>query len=216
MPLKGKATSAGGDFELCPAGTHPGNMIGIVDLGTHWDSFQGQAERKVRRVLLVWELEAEVDGKDQHLVVGRDYNIGINDKDELVYGKKSALRLLLEGYRGKQYGEGEDIDPESLLGKPCLVQVTHEKTKGSGKDVARVKSISQLAKQMPAIKPIHSKFSYAADSKDNQPPSDPWMPRVYGETVQAVLKRCLEWGGTGRRSIHGSSQPSEEGQEIPY
>jgi hypothetical protein len=216
MPLKGKATAGGGDFELCPAGSHAGCLIGIVDLGTHWDSFQGQAERQVRRVLLVWEVECEVDGKDQHLVVGRDYNIGLNDKGELVYGKKSALRLLLEGYHGKQYDEGQDIDPEALLGKACLVQITHEKTKGSGKDVARVKSISKLPKSMPALKPAHAKFSYAADSEDASPPSGDWLPRVYGETVDAVLKRCLEWGGTGRKSIHGNSQPSASEEPIPF
>jgi hypothetical protein len=216
MTLKGKATASGGDYELCPAGSHVGCLIGLVDLGTHLDSFQGQPERKVRRVLLVWELEAEVDGKDQHLVVGRDYNIGVNDKGELVYGMKSALRLLLEGYRGKQYGENEDIDPEALLGKPCLVQITHEKTKGTGKDIARVKSISPLGKKMAAIKPAHAKFSYAADSEEAQPPADAWLPRVYGETVEAVLKRSLEWGGTGRRSIHGNSNPGEQGQEAPF
>jgi hypothetical protein len=161
MSLKGKATAGGGDFALCPAGNHAGCLIGVVDLGTHLDSFQGQTERKVRRVLLVWEVECEVDGKDQHLVVGRDYNIGLNDKGELVYGQKSALRQLLEGFRGKQFGEGEDIDPEALLGKACLVQVTHEKTKGTGKDIARVKSIAKPLKNMAAIKPAHPKFSYA-------------------------------------------------------
>jgi hypothetical protein len=210
MSLKGKATSSGGDFELCPAGSLHGCLLGVVDLGTHWDSFQGQTERKVRRVLLVWEVEAEVEGKDtpQHLVIGRDYNVGLNDKGELVYGMKSALRLLLEGYHGKQFSEGQDIDPEALLGRPCLVHVTHERTKGTGKDIARVKGISKPIKGMTAYKPTRTKFSYAADSQDASPPSDAWLPRVYGETVEAVLKRCLEWGGTGRRSIHGTGPGS--------
>jgi hypothetical protein len=207
MSLKGKATSSGGDFELCPAGSHAGCLIGVIDLGSHWDSFQGQTERKIRRVLLVWEVEAEVDGKDQVLVVGRDYNIGQNDKGELVYGMKSALRLLLEGYHGKQFSEGQDIDPEALLGKPCLVQITHETTRGKGKEVARVKSISKPLKSMAAYKPTRTKFSYAADSND-EPPRDAWLPRVYGETVEQVLNRCLEWGGTGRRSIHGTGPGS--------
>lgn len=230
--LKGKATKGGGDFALCPAGTHSGVLIGVIDLGTHWESYQGQKERKVRRVLLAWEVECEVDGKDQRRVIGRDYNIGLNDKGELVYSQKSALRQLLEGWRGQQFGEGEDIDPEAPLGHACLVQVSHEKT-GSGKEVARVKSCSRLLKGMRPLKPTYAKISYAADSENQPAPSDDWLPRVYGDTVATVLERCLEWGGDGRRKggdsgsgngnghsqeQNGHSQGTEEPEpdEIPF
>lgn len=225
--LKGKATKGGGDFALCPAGTHPGVLIGVVDLGTHWESYQGQKEREVRRVLLIWEVECEVDGKDQRLVIGRDYNIGLNDKGDLVYGQKSALRQLLEGWRGQQFGEGDDIDPIAPLGQACLVQVSHEKT-GSGKEVARVKAVSKLVKGMAPLKPEHEKFSYSADSRDQPAPSEEWLPRVYGDTILKVLERSLEWGGTGRRGAAGndngnghgnsSSQSVEEQakDEIPF
>ena len=200
--LAGKATTGGGDYLLCPAGTHPSVLVGVIDLGTHWESYQGQLERKVRRILLCWEIECDIDGKDCRITVGRDFNVSINDKGGLFYGQKSSLRLLLEAWRGQQFADGDVIDPLKALGLACLVQITHEKTKG-GKEVSRIKGASKLVKGMAPLKPTYNLVSYLADS-DSAAPSEDWLPRVYGEKIEEVLERCLEWGGDGRRKSKGS------------
>lgn len=206
--LKGKATKKS-DFERCPAGTHPGVLVGVIDLGTHWSSYKSQEAKKVRRVLFVWEVEAEVDGKDKRLVIGQDYNIGYDREGNLVYGTKSSLRKLLEGWRGKQYGDDEDIDPAAVLGKACLVSVSHE---GSGDKVyAKVSSVSALPRGMQPLKPDCPQVSYAADSDDGIP-DHVWLPRVYGETVQTVVERCLEHGGTGEKTAGGQAGSRQNGQ----
>lgn len=214
--LKGKATTGGADFEMCPAGNHPGVCIGLIDLGTHWESFQGGAEKKLRKVLLVWEVEVEEDGKDKRLVIGRDYNVAIDPKTgALNYGSKSNIRLMLEGWRGKAYGPEDDVDLEVVHGKACLVNVTHKKT-AAGKDVARVESVSNLPKGMAALKPTREKVLYSADSREGVPGQE-WLPRVFGEKITDVIPRSLEWGGDGRTGAGGpggQGPPAANGQAV--
>ena len=227
--LKGKATTGGADFDLCPAGNHPAVCIGLIDLGTHYECFQGGAEKKVRKVMLLWELEAEVEGKDKRLFVGRDFNIGLNDKGELVYGDKSNIRKLLETWRGRAYNPDEEIDPEAVVGKACLVSIKHKPTQ-KGKSYAQVDSVGSLPKGMTALKPSKAKVLYSADSDEGAPGED-WLPRVFGEKVENVLQRSLEWGGTGRKEAGGGSRepvgagvgsgpvdppPDEDSDNIPF
>lgn len=206
--LRGKAKTGGGDYEMVPQGNHPGVLIALIDLGTHYESFQGQGEKKTRKVMFVWEVEAEVDGKDKRLVIGRDFNVYTNDKGEVIYGQKSNIRKLLEGWRGKAYGEDEDIDLEAVWKKPCLVSVKHDKT-NRGKDVSKVDNVSALPKGMAALKPSFECLTYSADS-DDAVPSAEWLPRMYGEKLADVIGRSLEHNGSGRRE-GGNGQPAAAG-----
>lgn len=203
--LKGKAKAGGGDYDMVPQGNHPGVLIGLIDLGTHYESFQGQNEKKTRKVLFVWEVEAEVDGKDKRLVIGRDFNVYLNDKGEIVYGQKSNIRKLLEGWRGKAYGEDEDIDLEAVWKKPCLVNVKHDKT-NRGKDVAKVDGVNALPKGMPPLKPTFECVLFSADS-EAAAPSQEWLPRLYGEKLPDVIGRSLERGGSGQREATAGAAP---------
>ena len=207
--LKGKAKT-GSDYVMAPAGNHPGVCIGLIDLGTHWESFQGQNEKKVRKVLFVWEIEAEVkeegkaDSEVKRLVIGRDFNIALGEDGSLIYGTKSNIRKLLEGWRGKAYGESEDIDLESIWKKPCLVNVKHDKT-NKGKDVARVDSVNALARGMKPLTPEYDCILYSADS-DSPIPDEKWLPRIFGATVKSMVESSLEHGGDGR----GKSQQGNQ------
>lgn len=200
--FRGKPSSGGGDFEIVPAGNHPGVCIGLVDLGTHWESFQGGPEKKQRKVLLVWEVDTGEGDKPERQVIGRDFNITVRDDGSVSYGNKSNIRKLLEGWRGKAYGDDEEIDLESVVGKGCLVSVKAKKT-NSGKDISVVDSVSALPKGMKAFKPEHATITYSADSDDDGP-THKWLPRVFGEEIATVLARSLEFNGTGRR---GGQEP---------
>ena len=195
--FKGKTTASGEDYPQTPPGNWAGVCICLIDLGTHWESFQGGPQKKQRKVLLVWEIEAEADGKDERYCVGRDYNIGMNEKGEVSYGEKSNIRKMLEGWKGRAYGLGEEIDLSAVLGKNCLVNIAEKKT-SAGKDITFVNAISPLPKGMKAIKASKPQIVYSADS-DALVPEEDWLPRVFGELVKDILERCLEHKGSGIR-----------------
>mgnify|MGYP001262251975 CR=1 FL=1 len=230
-PWQPKASNKG-PVDQCPIGNHPGVLIGLIDLGTHWESFQGAAEKKVRKVFLVWEVEAENDGKDRRYWVGKDYNMTVDEKSgEVIVAAKSALRQLLEGWRGKPYQDGERIDIAKVHNQPCLVNVAHEEV-GSGNNkrtYARVKGVAALPKGTPKLKNTRPPMLYVADSEEPAPTcpeGDEWLPRIFGARVDQVLERCLEWGGTGRREKKEGANghpagtqggpPAESTEEIPF
>ncbi len=226
--------TAGGNFEQCPAGNHSGMLVALIDEGTHWDSYKDQAEKKVRKVVLVFEVEAEgKDGKPQRFHIGGEFSMGYNDKgDGLVMGKKSNLRKLMEGWSGKSYADGEVPDLAKALGRPCLVNVIHES--GGERTYARLASVSKPVAGMTALKPSRTPFAFRADSKDEAPGTrdtekTEWLPRVFGEKVHAVVARCLERGGTGRKADknrplvesaesfpHGANAPLEQQAEEAF
>lgn len=202
--FKGKPVS-GGDYESCPAGNHPGVCIGLIDLGTHWESFQGGPEKKQRKVLFVWEVDVGEEGKVDRKVIGRDFNLTMREDGTVAYGNKSNIRKLLEGWRGKEYGPDEDIDPEAVVGKGCLVSVKSKIT-ANKKEISVVDSVSALPKGMKPFKPENPIVKYSADSEDGAP-DQKWLPRVFGEEIHKILERSLEWNGTGRRN---GSAPAQE------
>ena len=219
---KARASNAGGDFEQCPSGMHRGALVGLIDLGTHWDSYQGQEERAVRRWLFVFEVEADSpkDGKLTRFFLGRDFNLSIAAEDGAPQiGKKSKLREMLEGWRGKPYTDSEAVfpDPTKILGRACLVNVIHEEAKG--KSYARIESIKPPLKGMDPLMPTKALILYDADSEDEAPGQKDetgkteWLPRVFGQRVHDVLNRSLEWGGDGRKAKKGDNRPLTEDGE---
>lgn len=208
--LKGKPVSGGGR-EACPAGNHPGVCVAVIDLGTHWNSFKGQPEKKVRQILFVWEIDVGDEGEERRQVIGRDYGVSYSKDGGLIYGDKSNVRKMLEGWRGKPYGPDEEVDPLAVLGLPCCVNVSNE-TRGD-RVYDSVGGVAKLTKGLKPIKPSHEKVLYLADSDDVVPNMD-WLPRVYGETVETIVQRSLEHGGTGRKAAKANGGGAGGGHQA--
>src|SRR5579859_3411511 len=113
-----KVPDAGGDFEIPPAGNHPAVLIAMIDLGTHTEDFQGK-QTEAHKVFLVWELtEEKCAGYNRNHVIGRDYTLSLHEK--------AGLRKMLEGWRGRKYNTGEEINVSKVLGQPCFLNVSHK------------------------------------------------------------------------------------------
>ena len=214
-PFAPTATNRGGDFEPCPAGNHVGCLVALIDEGTHWDSYKGQEERRVRKIFLTFEVEVQgQDGKPKRFYVGSEFSMGHDDKGGLVLGKKSRLRKLMEGWSGRSYADGEVPDFTKALGRPAFVNVKHEAV--GDRSYARPDSVSKPpAGVNVSFVPQRQPFSYLADSADPVPGAadddkSEWLPRVFGERVHAIIARSLEKGGTGRKA--DNRPPTENGE----
>jgi hypothetical protein len=200
MALKAKANNKSGGGDQCPAGMHPGVCVGILDLGTHWESYQGSAPHKVRKVWLVWEVEAEFQGKDKRFYLGREFGIRYDDQGELSLHTKNKLRELLEEWRNKKYGEEETIEVDAVLGRDCQVNVIQEtrSTPTGQRTYATIKAVANLAKGQAKIKPSFPTLNYSADS-DEPYPGPEWVPLPFGIKIEDYLENAVERGGTGKR-----------------
>lgn len=215
------AKSSGGNFECCPAGTHPAVLIGIIDLGTQNEKFAGKEAKDVHKIFLMWEIPWEKTAEGQSHIIGREYTYSLHEM--------AGLRKMIESWRGKPLNEGEEFDLSKLLGKPCLLTVTTEDK--NGKTFAKLNSVSNLIKGMAppvATVPVIS-FNLSEDHPSKFPAFD-WLPWSYGSKLVDIVALSPEWrdkiGVQGKPAAPNTTPaatippigaaPSQDPNEAPF
>lgn len=148
MPLI--ATNKGGsNFPLAPAGLQLARIYGIIDLGTHKNVFQGVDKGDVRKVRVLFELPSH-----KHVFVEEKgpepFTLSI--KYTLSTHEKSTLRKHMKGWKGRDMTDEEQaaFDIEVLLGKTCMINISHKQKKDKTGDRAEIESIAQIPAEMKA------------------------------------------------------------------
>ena len=131
-------------YEPISEGTHLAVCSMLIDLGQQFSEKFGTSSRKV---LIAWEIPDETIELDDGPVprtISTRYTASLNER--------SILRRDLEAWRGKKFTDEElaGFDLRAIVGKSCLLNVTH--TKGqNGKTYANVGAIMSLPRgQAPA------------------------------------------------------------------
>lgn len=134
----------GGNTEPVPAGTHLGICYRFIDQGTQKTEYQGQV-KMTRRVMISWIIPAELMSDGKPFSAHKSYTWSMHEK--------ATLRHDLETWRGQAFGPDDfgTFDTKNLLGKPCMLSVTHE-TKPDGRVFANVASVGKPMKGLPIPK----------------------------------------------------------------
>jgi hypothetical protein len=214
----------GGNFTLCPAGTHVARCYMVIDLGHQPVIFQGKVQKPRRKVRIGFEFPTllhvfdEAKGKEPYT---------LSKAQALSYHEKASLRPMLNSWRGKPLTEeqlygvfenGKKIkDPtfsiDKVLGAPAMVSVIHEK-KADGSSVAKISSVTQLPAEIagtpivcpPAvIKPI----LFTVDDGPNE------KFKTLPDWIRDECAKCVEWAGkpTGEPGAHAQAQDAGSAPE---
>lgn len=133
------------DFEACPVGNHLAVCNAVVDLGLQPGS-KVYPDPK-HQVYIRFELPDErvtyqKDGQPMEgpMSIGRTFTASMS--------QKSNLRKFLESWRGAAFNDSQaaDFDLKTLLGKCCLLNVTH--TERGEKTYANITAATPLPKSM--------------------------------------------------------------------
>lgn len=144
----------------CPQGVLVGRCSGWVDLGLQANRFEkgGKAQR---RVLITWTLEGQAGERWR---VSKEY--------AWCAGPRSALRKLLEEWRGRPYAADAEAwavlrDPRKILEQPGLVRVVHRPPSEPGKAPwPEVAGVWPLIKGVPAMPLKYPPTLYVPGSPD--------------------------------------------------
>lgn len=215
MPMKFPAKSGGADFAPVPAGTHIAVCDIVADLGVQPGSALYPAAK--RQVYLRFELpneriDFEKDGKKQNgpAVIGKTYTASMNEK--------ANLRKDLENWRGQAFSdiEAEQFDVASVLGKPCVIGVTHSQ-KGD-KIYANITSIGRLMKGVnpKSIIPEIAPLLYSEDSQASYKQLPEWLQKKIDGQIVPEKSKQQEADPDSDAYQDGSYDPEITDDDIPF
>ena len=184
MALTLKVTNgSGGGTEKAPVGNHLALLVGIFEMGTQENTFQGQETKWQRRAYFVWELVGEmITGTTKNHVIGIDLTFSLNEK--------ATLRKWIEARTGKVISEGQ-FDLATELGQPCMLNVVE---KNGYPKIAGVAAVPQaFLKSLP--KPGYTPTIVELEQFKTGTPIPDWCPWLYGSPLEDHIKACQEIGG---------------------
>ena len=172
-----------GSFVQAPEGTHVARCIRLIDIGTQHGEWQGKPTAR-NQVIVQWELPTELmepgdDGKAKPFIVSRFYTNILFDK--------AAIYKDLIAWRGKDFTPEElgRFDLNTILGKPCLLTVTH-----NDKGKAKVIGVTKMVKGMecpPAVNELRSFWIEEWDQKQYDEMSDGFKRLIAASDEYAKL-----------------------------
>lgn len=142
--LKMKAPKSNSQKTLVPSGTHIARTIGLIYIGTIESEWKGE-KKSLYKIRLTWELPNKTHvfkegDKPKPFTISREFTFSM--------GPKSNLRPIVEGIIGTSLKDEEanNFDLNEVLGKPCLISVSHEE--GQSGVYAAVKSCTPIIEGM--------------------------------------------------------------------
>lgn len=196
--------NSGEGFEKAPPGNHPAVLVAMIDMGTQEENFQGQTKWQ-HRAFFVYELVNErmktVPARNH--VIAIDLTVSLNEK--------AKLRKWIEARTGKSIPDGVEYDISQEVGQPCLLNVV---MKG---DFPKIESVSSVPKGMTVPAPQNTPTTLSLDEIRNGAKVPDWIPWLYGERLDDVIKRCQEFaeGGSEPRPAAPSAPPSAPTTAAP-
>ena len=197
--------------EPIPAGMYLGRCYQMIYLGTVEEEFNGN-KKKAQKVRIVFELPTELkvfkDGEEEKpCAIGEEYTLSLSGK--------ANLRKILESWRGKPFTEKEadSFDITKLLGKACMINITHVAGKGQneGKIYEKISAITPVVKGMPVPEAINEPkyFNFGSNFdkawveqlpdfiKNKIKSSDEWKARMDSEGIEASNAELHGGGADG-------------------
>lgn len=134
-------SAGGGDYKSVPPGSHVAVCDMVVNLGLQPGSAAYPTPK--RQVYIRWQIPAERLDDGRPMTIGATFTASMN--------RKATLRLMLEGWRGRQFtdAEAESFDIAKLIGKACMLSVI-ERTTQDGRVRSVVSGTAKLPKGMEA------------------------------------------------------------------
>ena len=208
-----KQTSSGSDFKLPPAGSFLARLYRIIDIGTQTTEWMGKKKMQ-RKIIAMFELHGE-DNDGQPLQTAEGKPLIVSKRYTLSLDEKATLRKDLEAWRGKAFTQ-EELDGfnlEVLLGKCCMVSITHSTY--DGKEYANIDGISQVP---AALKKLGEPVGVNELMIFTLEPFDQDKFNKLSEGMQGVIKKSAEYRNTFEpNSAPVSSAPSElMDDDIPF
>jgi hypothetical protein len=197
------------EYKLVPEGSHLAICYGIVDLGTQENPWQGEVKLQ-RQCRLLWELHGE-DAEGNPLTLEDGRPLSLSQRYTLSLNEKAKLRKMLVSWRGSDFTPKElrGFDMRTIIGKPCLLTVTHSHK--DGKTYANVENVTAVpaALKKLGVPDMINKRTYFSFGYYDQDEFD-----ALSEGFKKVIMRSPEYAQFSR--TRPASSLNDVDDDIPF
>ena len=195
------------EFKIAPAGLHMARLYSCIDLGHQATEWAGET-KIMHKVVLTWELHGDDDaGKPlqtddkKPLIVSKRYTVSLGDQ--------ARLRQDLESWSNKKMTaeDRKNFDLKALLGKFCMVNITHSE---DGK-YANISGISPVPSALRNVQPEGvNPINHFWLAEFDQAKYDA-LPKYYKEKIA----ESSEWRGQQEREKN-APKIEDDDMTVPF
>jgi hypothetical protein len=196
------------EFKIAPAGLHMARLFSIIDLGHQAVEWAGET-KIMHKVVLTWELHGDDDAGQplqtddkKPLIVSKRYTVSLGDQ--------ARLRQDLESWSNKKMTaeDRKNFDLKALLGKFCMVNITHSE---DGK-YANISGISPVPSALRNVQPEGvNPINHFWLAEFDQAKYDA-LPKYYKEKIA----ESSEWRGQKQREADAPKLEDDTLNDIPF
>jgi hypothetical protein len=208
------ATNKGGgnNIEPIPTGNYPARCYSMIHIGTVEENILGTI-KILNKVRITWELPTELkvfkeENGEQPIVISKEFTLSMHEK--------STLRNYLKNWRGKDFTEEEAnaFDITKLIGVPCMLNITHKKSKDGQRTYAEIGSISTMPKGFECPPQINESFIFTYENfNENNFNKLPEFIRLKMITSEEYKK--LKSGGV-EHEMNNNTNFKEVEDDLPF
>jgi len=212
MAIIATSNGSGTNYEPIATGNYPARCYSMIHIGTVEEVILG-TQKTLNKVRITWELPTELkvfkeeNGEQPH-VISKEFTLSMHEK--------ATLRNYLKNWRGKDFSEEEakSFDIEKLIGAPCMLNITHKKSKDGTKTYAEIGSISTMPKGFPCPEQINPSFVWTYENFDSEKFN--LLPDfLKTKMVNSVEYKQLVSGGQ-EIEVKETINDSQESDDLPF
>jgi len=196
------------EFKIAPAGLHMARLFSCIDLGHQATEWAGET-KIMHKVVLTWELHGN-DNQDQPLQTDDKKPLIVSKRYTVSLGDQARLRQDLEAWSNKKMTaeDRKNFDLRNLLGKFCMVNITHSE---DGK-YANISGISPVPSALRNAQPegvnptLHFWLAEFDQAKYDA------LPKYYKEKIA----ESSEWRGQKAREADEPKIVDDDIGDIPF
>jgi hypothetical protein len=196
------------EFKIAPAGLHMARLYSIIDLGHQATEWAGES-KIMHKVVFTWELHGN-DDNDQPLQTDDKKPLIVSKRYTVSLGDQARLRQDLEAWSNKKMTaeDRKNFDLKNLLGKFCMVNITHSED-GKYANISGISPVpSALRNAQPEgiNPPLHFWLAEFDQAKYDA------LPKYYKEKIT----ESSEWRGQKAREADEPKAEDTKLDDIPF
>ncbi len=185
-PWEMEVGAGGSDFESCPPGNYPANVVALIDVGIQHETSKDGEASLAHKLVVAFRLTKQ-DSKGKPFVVAERYTWSMKDN--------SNFYDVVCGLTGKKFAQGEKFNPKTIAGMPCMVQMASKEgkdKKGQPRTYCNIASVAQFPEGLPF--PVVESPPLCWSVSEGKPlPDVSWIPRVYGDDIAKMVRESDEY-----------------------